>query len=148
MHFVINSLFLFDIIVFVSFVKMPSRESVESWNFFCDIISNVPIRINRLLRRKILFSQLNYVDRVYIATFCFQNGVSKDIVESFLWMNKHCTVRKCRKVLDLYSYWEMDGEEGLNRRRRYNAFNIVVGRICNLNGEIISDEINRLSRTN
>jgi hypothetical protein len=52
--------------------KMPSRNSVTNWNFFCDMIKYVPPRINRLLRQKNLFSQLQYRDRVYIAAFCYQ----------------------------------------------------------------------------
>jgi transposase len=52
--------------------KMASRNSVTNWNFFCDMIKYVPPRINRLLRQKKLFSQLQYRDRVYIAAFCYQ----------------------------------------------------------------------------
>jgi hypothetical protein len=48
--------------------KMASRNSVTNWNFFCDMIKYVPPRINRLLRQKKLFSQLQYRDRVYIVT--------------------------------------------------------------------------------
>lgn len=51
------------------FFKMPSRETVRAWNFFCDVLSCVPVRINELLRRKILFSQLHYADRCYICSY-------------------------------------------------------------------------------
>lgn len=122
---------------------MANREYVSSWNFFCDVINNIPVRLNRLLRVKVLYSQLRYADRCYIAAFCFQNGVSPEVVGDFLWLNRHCTDRKRSKVLCLFEYWGLDGEEGRRRRSRYNAYDIVIGRICDLNGVIVSDLINR-----
>jgi hypothetical protein len=121
--------------------KMASRNSVTNWNFFCAMIKYVPPRINRLLRQKKLFSQLQYGDRVYIAAFCYQNVVSAHVVEGMLWINPSCTDRKCRKILDLYTYWSLQSQEGINRRNRYYAYDIIIGRICDLNGHIISDKI-------
>jgi hypothetical protein len=122
------------------------ENSVTNWNFFCDMIKYVPPRINRLLRQNILFSQLQYRDRVYIAAFCYQNCVSVHVVEGMLWINPSCTDRKCRKILDLYTYWSLQSQEGINRRNRYYAYDVIIGRICDLNGHIISDEISDRSR--
>jgi hypothetical protein len=68
------------------------------------MIKYVPPCINRLLRQKKLFSQLQYRDRVYIAAFCYQNGVSAHVVKGMLLINQSCTDRKCRKILDLYTF--------------------------------------------
>lgn len=124
-------------------ILMASRESVLAWNLFIDILSCVPTRLNRIIREKVLYSQLNYADRCYIAAFCFQNGVSPYVVGDFLWMNSHCTQSKRRKVLDLYNYWSLESDEGYRRRSRYNAYDIIIGRICDLNGEIVSNLISQ-----
>lgn len=117
--------------------RIPSRrEAAISWNFFCDVIWSIPPRIHQLLRQKCLFGPLNYRDRVYIAAFAFQNGVSPEVVYEMLFLNTCCTVRKAKKVVDLYPYWSRPGDVGEAARSRYWAYDIVIGRICDLNKQV------------
>lgn len=116
------------------------REFVQSWNLFTDTIRTIPWRIEKLLRRKILFEQLNYRDRVFIAAFCFQNGVLPDTLSNMLHLNENATASKINKIVALYTYWSADNPTGQERRSRYWAYDIIIGRICDLNGYIVSRE--------
>lgn len=124
----------------------PSRrESAISWNIFTDIIRHIPTRIERLLRHKVLFGPLSYRDRLYIAAFCFQNGVSPYILETMIYLNNNATRVKVNKMCKLYEYWE-DPEHGRERRERYWAYDLVIGRICDLNGKVVSRERHEMGR--
>lgn len=132
----------------MAFHNIPSRrQSAQAWNFFCDIISHIPPRIERLLREKCLYGPLNYRDRVYIAAFGFKNGVSVDTIFEMLYLNPHCTYAKVKKIVDLYPYWASEDEVGHDRRSRYWAYDIIIGRICDLNGNVVSQARSNHSRS-
>lgn len=131
----------------MAFRNIPSRrQSALAWNFFCDIISHIPVRIERLLRQKCLFGPLNYRDRVYIAAFGFKNGVSIETLFEMLHLNPNCTYAKVKKIVELYPYWSSVDEVGQERRSRYWAYDIIIGRICDLNGNVVSDARSSYSR--
>lgn len=89
-----------------------------------------------LVRRKFWCSNLTYPDRCFIAAFGFQNGVSPDLLCDVLYFtNNRMNARKEIKIRDLYNYWEGDTEEVRLRRSRYFAFDFVIGRVVDLNGQ-------------
>lgn len=126
-----------------SFIKPLARESVASWNIILDLLSApFPPRIARLLRCKIIIGLLRYTDRCYIAAHCFANGIHPQLIIDSLWLNPNCSLIDVRKIYDLYKYWTGDTDEIRGRRSRYYAYNLAVGRICDLNGEVCSRERN------
>ena len=102
-----------------------------------------PRRIDQLVREKVLFGPLNYRDRVYIAAIAYKNGISPHTVNDMLYINRNATPVKVKRVTDLYTYWSADGELGASRRRTYWAYDVIIGRICDLNGTVTSAERSR-----
>lgn len=105
-----------------------------------------PPRIDRLVREKVLFGPLHYSDRAYIAALCFQNGISPNTLNDMVYLNPNASPVKAKKLTDLYSYWSEAGEVGVRRRAVYWAYDVIIGRICDLNGNITSAERNRRAR--
>lgn len=116
-------------------------QSVQSWRFITDVIANVPVRLNRLLRMKILCGDIGYRDRVYLASFCYLNGIPFDALTEALILNRNVTYVKLRKIRELYSYW---GEGAafiyVDRRRRYRSWNILFRHMTDLNGAFVRVE--------
>lgn len=105
------------------------------WRFVCDMLDE---RQNwgKLIRRKLYCSNLSYKDRAYIAAFGFSNGIAPGVLtDAIAFVNRAATPQKLRKIEDLYVYWEGEGELYRERRRRYFAYNIIVGRVLDLNLE-------------
>lgn len=91
---------------------------------------------------------LDYKDRVVIASFFYQNGVSAEfLIEVLEFVNKQrLTVKRAAKILELYKYWS-DPIEGFARRTRYFAFDLVVRKVLDLNGRVrTSDNYQEIPR--
>lgn len=128
------------------FVVPDRRNAALAWNLYCEFLDMCPPRISRLVREKVLFGPLNYRDRVYIAAISFKNGMSPNTVNDMLYLNRNASPIRAKKVTDLYSYWNEPGEVGERRRSLYWAYDVIIGRICDLNGVVTSAERNRRGR--
>ncbi len=74
------------------------KESVSSWMIVSDMYDSSTKRMAPILRQKTLSSSLNYRDRVYIATYCWVNGVNKKLLEEALYLNKNLTQKSYSKL--------------------------------------------------
>lgn len=87
---------------------------------------------------KIMNEMFNYSNRCILGSFFYQNGVSKDVALDFLTMyfQNFIPDSKKNKFLALWLYWDGDGDlhVGYERRSRYFAFDLNVGKILDLNG--------------
>lgn len=89
-----------------------------------------------LMRRKFWCSNLAYKDRVLIAAFGFQNGIDPDLlVQCLYFVNSYFNADKEYRIRRLYEYWSGDSPDVVNRRSRYYAYDFVVGRVVDLNGQ-------------
>lgn len=114
---------------------MPNRRAVVAWNLYLDFIAGRSPHFRQLLRLKLYCGPLNYRDRCYLASYCFLNGFPPNVLCDAMEINeRHNTVQKQDKVLQLYNYWSVEGPVGVERRGRYFAFNTDIGRITDLNG--------------
>lgn len=101
------------------------------WLRFQDI---VPPNMPQLVRTKIWCSNLEYRDRAFLAAFFYANGVSPDLASEVLYFcNTYANRDRVRKILDLFIYWDHP-VEGFDRRSRYYAFNCILDRVVDLNG--------------
>lgn len=92
------------------------------------------------MRFKIIAGPLNYRDRLYIAAFAFVNGIDPRILDEALQLNRNCTQRKRDKISELFIYWT-DDSVGVERRERYYAYDMIIGRMVTLNGRVCSNEV-------
>lgn len=93
---------------------------------------------------KIFHCPLNYVTRVHVASFFYNNGVHVDLViDLFKDLNK-IDHSKERKIRDLYKYWDHE-TLGHMRRSKYFSYDIVLGAYTDLNGELRYPEVTSAS---
>lgn len=93
-------------------------------------------RIDCLVHEKMFFGPLRDSDRSYIMAICFNNGISPNTL-NMVYLNPNASPIIAKKITDLYSYWSAAVER---RRGLYWAYVIILGRICDLNGNITSAE--------
>lgn len=112
------------------------RISANPWLRMQEVLgsaSNWP----QIIRRKIWCSNLRYADRAFLASFGFANGCPSDLLVDVLkFCNTHATEVKCQKIIALYGYFGQDSEEGDRIREKYYAFNLIIGRVLDLNRNI------------
>lgn len=95
-----------------------------------------------LMKRKFYCSNLHYKDRACVAAFGFINGWTPELLCGFLKLvNPAAIERKLQKIRDLYLYWDFENltddvqrDEVEERRCRYFAFDLILGRVVDLEG--------------
>lgn len=118
---------------------MPTQqEVVESWKTVSDVYDCSTTNYSRLLRSKTICGTLSYRDRVFIAAYCYYNGVDPNLLEEALHLNANATAIKICKIIDLYNYWNgirTTQEEATRRRSRYYTYSVYHRSFVTLNGD-------------
>lgn len=124
----------------VGLQKPTRRRSAISWQYVLEGIYPFPSGLKRLLRCKILFSLLNLPDQIYIISHMYLNHVHPQYIVDALWLNNNCTLAKVKMFINFFkSLW--GNSRAINERRSaYYAFNIILGRISDLNGHVSARE--------
>ena len=112
-------------------LSMSSESLHNAWVMIQDIIGDAgtwPAWIRSLFWT----SELHYTDRMKIAAFGYNNGLTPKALSDFFVLRK-LNVKRIGEMLSLYDYWS-DKTEGVSRRARYRSFDLIHRRMTTLNG--------------
>ena len=116
---------------------MSSNTLHEAWSLIQDLIGDAstwPMWMRQLFWE----TQLHYVDRMKIAAFGYNNGLSSEALAKKIYARR-IDEKRIKEMVSLYKYWD-DSSEGLSRRARYRSFDLIHRRMTSLNGRDINEE--------
>ena len=115
------------------------KEVSESWRSIQDLIGDANTWPG-WIRALFWSSDLKRTDRLKLAAFGYNNGVSPHVLAEF-FSARRCDPKRIVEMIELYDYWD-DDMSGLQRRAKYRSMDLITGRVTSLNGRLIEEERN------